>query len=126
VLTFVLALNNFAVPVLLQVKVFTEEIWIRFNTEFDYKGALRLSWPLLVGPLLLLFWLARKGVPWPHLGAPVSARLFRQQLGSAWFRFCGAITLLVCLLSVGMPLYQILSIKRTWTELGAAVAAGQN
>jgi ABC-type Fe3+ transport system permease subunit/DNA-binding beta-propeller fold protein YncE len=126
VLTFVLALNNFAVPVLLQVKVFTEEIWIRFNTELSYKGALRLSWPLIIGPLLLLFWLSRKAVPWPHLEAPVSAKLFRQQLGPAWFRFAGALTLLVCALSVAMPLYQILSVKRTWTELGSAIAAGQN
>lgn len=34
-LTFVLTLNNFSVPALLQVKVFPAEMWIRFNTEFD-------------------------------------------------------------------------------------------
>ena len=35
VLTFVLALNNFAVPAILQVKVFPAEMWVRFNTTFD-------------------------------------------------------------------------------------------
>src|SRR5690242_15685130 len=53
VLTFVLALNNFAVPAILQIKVFPAEMWVRFNTAFDTVGALKLSWPLIVGPLLL-------------------------------------------------------------------------
>ena len=47
VLTFVLALNNFAVPAILQVKVFPAEMWVRFNTTFDTAGALLLSWPWL-------------------------------------------------------------------------------
>src|SRR5205807_4146541 len=54
VLTFVLALNNFAVPAILQVKVFPAEMWVRFNTPFDPQAALRLSWPLVIAPLLLL------------------------------------------------------------------------
>ena len=37
-LTFVLALNNFAVPAILQVKVFPAEMWVRFNTTFDTLG----------------------------------------------------------------------------------------
>src|SRR2546421_731261 len=39
-LTLVLALDNFAVPAILQVKVLPAEMWIRFNTEFDTLGAL--------------------------------------------------------------------------------------
>jgi len=35
VITFVLALNNFAVPAILQVKVFPAETWVRFSTTFD-------------------------------------------------------------------------------------------
>ncbi len=126
VLTFVLALNNFAVPAILQVKVFPAEMWVRFNTTFDTWGALRLSWPLVAGPLLLLFCFGRRDIPWPHLEAPVSARLFRQQLGPAWFWGCGAGTLLLCLLSAGLPLLQILLVRRTWTELPGALAAGQS
>jgi ABC-type Fe3+ transport system permease subunit/sugar lactone lactonase YvrE len=125
VLTFVLALNNFAVPAILQVKVFPAEVWVRFNTTFDTVGALQLSWPLVVAPLLLLLWFARREFPWPRTEGPVPARLFRQQLGPGWFWFCGACTLLLCLLAVGLPLFQLVSVKRTWTELPGALAASQ-
>src|SRR5215469_15897489 len=46
VLTFVLALNNFAVPAILQVKVFPAELWVCFNTTFNSAAALQMSWPL--------------------------------------------------------------------------------
>jgi ABC-type Fe3+ transport system permease subunit/DNA-binding beta-propeller fold protein YncE len=126
VLTFVLAMNNFAVPAILQVKVFPAEMWVRFNTTFDTLGALQLSWPLVVAPLLLLVWLARREFPWPRTEGAVSAKLFRQQLGLGWFSFCGACTLVLCLLSVGLPVFQLVSLKRTWTELPGALAAGQS
>src|SRR2546425_5844141 len=90
VLTFVLTLNNFAVPAILQVKVFPAEVWVRFNTSFDTLGALRLSWPLVAAPLLLLLWFARREIPWPRIEGPVSAKLFRRQLGPGWFWGCGA------------------------------------
>jgi len=126
VLTFVLAMNNFAVPAILQVKVFPAEMWVRFNTTFDTFGALRLSWPLVVAPLLLLIWFARREFPWPRMEGAVSAKLFRQQLGPGWFWFCGACTILLCLLAVGLPVLQLVSVKRTWTELPGALAAGQS
>ena len=126
VLTFVLALNNFAVPAILQVKVFPAEMWVLFNTTFDTIGALKLSWPLMVAPLILLVWFARREFPWPRTEGPVSARLFRQQLGAGWFWTCGACTFLLCLLAVGLPAFQLISVKRTWTELPGALAAGQS
>jgi len=126
VLIFVLAINNFAVPAILQVKVFPVEMWIRFNTALDTAGALRLSGPLVVVPLLLLIWLARRGGAWPHRQATVSANLFRRQLGPAWFWSCGLVTVLVCFLSVGLPIVQLLSTGRTWTELPGALAASQS
>src|ERR1019366_185759 len=52
--------------------------------------------------------------------------LFRQQLGAGWFWLCGGCTLLLCLLSVGLPVFQLMSVKRTWTELPGALAAGQD
>ena len=125
VLTFVIALNNFAVPTILQVKVFTEEIWVRFNTAFDTRGVLLLSWPLLLAPLLVLFWLQRREIRWPRLTAGISPTLFRRQLGRGWFWSCGALTIGVCVLSVGLPLGQILTAKRTWVELHGALAAGK-
>ena len=125
VLTFVLALNNFAVPAILQVKVFPAEIWVRFNTTFDTLGALRLSWPVIVAPLLLLLWLSRREMPWPRVEGPVSAKLFRQQLGVPGLWLCGVCTIVLCLLAIGLPLFQLISVKRTWTELPGALAAGQ-
>jgi ABC-type Fe3+ transport system permease subunit/DNA-binding beta-propeller fold protein YncE len=126
VLTFVLATNNFAVPAILQVKVFPAEMWVRFNTTFDTLGALWLSWPLVVVPLLLLFWFARREFAWPRLEGAVQAKLFCQQLGPGWFWFCGACTILLCLVAVGLPVYQLVSVRRTWTELPGALVAGQS
>jgi ABC-type Fe3+ transport system permease subunit/streptogramin lyase len=125
-ITLVLAFNNFAVPAILQVKVFPAEMWVRFNTTFDTWGALQLSWPLVLGPLLFVLWFANREVPWPHAQPPVAGRLFRQQLGPAWFWGCGICSLLVGTCSVLVPLYQILSLRRTWTELPGALAAGQS
>jgi ABC-type Fe3+ transport system permease subunit/DNA-binding beta-propeller fold protein YncE len=125
VLTFVLALNNFAVPAILQVKVFPAEMWVRFSANFDTLGALGLSWPLVLCPLLLLLWFIRQEIPWPRADGPVSPALFRRQLGRAWFWSCGALTALLCLVSVGLPLLQLVCEKRTWTELPGAFAASR-
>ena len=125
VLTFVLALNNFSVPAILQTKVYPAEIWVRFNTTFDARGALLMCWPMVVTPLLLLWWFRRREIAWPRLEGPVSARMFRRQLGKGWFRCCGVGTVLLMLLSVGLPLAQLASSPRTWSELPVAIAAGQ-
>ncbi len=124
-LTFVLALNNFAVPVILQVPVFPEELWVRFTTTLDSWAALRLSLPLIAAPLLLLACFWRRDVAWPRVDGGVAARTFRRQLGPAWWWGCGLATVLVCALSVGLPLFQIMSARRTWTELAGALAAGK-
>ena len=125
-LTFVLAMNNFAVPAVLQVKVLPAEMWVRFNTTFDTLGTLRLAWPLVAAPLLLLLWFARREFPWPRTERPVPAKLFRQQLGRGWFWSCGICATALCLLAVGLPVFQLASVQRTWTELPGALAAGQS
>jgi ABC-type spermidine/putrescine transport system permease subunit II/DNA-binding beta-propeller fold protein YncE len=53
----------------------------------------------------------------------VSPTLFRQQLGRTWFWTCGLLTVGLCLVATGLPLFQILSVKRSWTELPGALAA---
>jgi ABC-type Fe3+ transport system permease subunit/DNA-binding beta-propeller fold protein YncE len=126
VLIFVLALNNFAVPAILQVTVLPVQMWIRFNTAFDTAGALRLSVPLLACPLLLLWWFARHEPSWPHLQSTVSPRLFRGQLGPIWFWTSAVSGVCLCLISVALPLLQILTLRRTWTELPGALAASQD
>ncbi|MEO7300158.1 MAG: hypothetical protein ABI042_16460, partial [Verrucomicrobiota bacterium] len=73
VLTFVLALNNFAVPAILQVKVFPAEVWVNFNTTFDYQSALKLCWPMIAAPLLLLFLFRERNVFWTAKRNEISA-----------------------------------------------------
>lgn len=124
VLTFVLALNNFAVPALLQVKVFTVEIWLRFSTQYDVAGALVASLPGLVAPLGLLLWLRRREVPWPRWQPRLSAAGFRRSLGGGWFAVALGLAGLATLLAVGLPLARLVSDPRTWTQLGPALAAG--
>jgi ABC-type Fe3+ transport system permease subunit/DNA-binding beta-propeller fold protein YncE len=124
VLTFVLALNNFAVPAILQVKVFPAEIWLRFSTQFDYAGALTASVPVLVAPLGLWWWLRRRDVPWPRWQAHLPAAVFRQGLGRAGFGASLAGLALAAGLAVGLPLARLISDARTWTQLSPALAAG--
>ena len=123
VLTFVLALNNFAVPAILQTKVLPDEVWVQFNTKFDTLAALRLSVPLVLAPVLLLAWATRRAVAWPRIQGTVPARIFRRQLGSAWRIGSGVLATLLCVVSVGLPLGQIVLARRTWLELPGAMEA---
>ena len=86
ILTLVLTLNNFAVPAILQVKVFPAEIWVRFNTTFDYGAALALRWALILGPLLLVVCFRRREAAWPWRSDAPAARAMRRQLGEGWHR----------------------------------------
>jgi ABC-type Fe3+ transport system permease subunit/DNA-binding beta-propeller fold protein YncE len=124
VLTFVLALNNFAVPALLQVKVFPAEAWVDFNTTFNSLGALETSWPMILVPILLLIWFRKREVAWPQMESPVPAKLFRQQLGKTWSGSCGIGTAMLLLISVGLPLLQLATTQRTWSELPSAATTG--
>ncbi len=83
VLTFVLTLNNFAVPAILQVKVFPAEVWVRFNTTFDYASALALSWPLLLAPLLLAAAFRGENTA---VGGGIRGRRPRRPFGGNWGR----------------------------------------
>ncbi len=124
-LVFVLALNNFAVPAILQTKVFPAEVWVEFNTSFDSLAALRASWPMVLAPVALLFILRGREVSWPSLAGAVPAKLFRRQLGAGLSRWCGGVAIITGLLSVGLPLLQLASNERTFVELPGALAAGK-
>ena len=123
VLTFVLALNNFAVPAILQTKVLPDEMWVQFNTKFDTLAALKLSVPLVIAPVVLLAWATRRSVAWPRIQGTVPAGIFRHQLGSPWRIGCGVLAVLLCVVSVGLPLGQIVFAGRTWAELPGAIEA---
>jgi ABC-type Fe3+ transport system permease subunit/streptogramin lyase len=124
VLTFVLALNNFAVPAILQTKVFPAELWVTFKTTFNYGAALQMSWPLVLAPLALLAWLRKAQIEWPWVEGGSSSRAFRRQLGAGWFAVAGGVSLAVGGLSVGLPLVQLVAERRMWANLGPAASAG--
>lgn len=117
VLTFVLALNNFAIPVILQVRVFPEELWLAFTTRQEEAGAWAASWPMIVVPALGLWFLRHANVAWPNRDGAATGEIFRRQLGGGWFTGCAVVTVLLLLVSVALPLQQLMSSSRTWTEL---------
>lgn len=125
VLTFVLAFNNFSVSAILQVKTFPSEAWIKFNTSFDTVAAALLSLPALLVSLIVLGLFSYRGISWPRAHARVCSALFRRQIGAAFFGAAALVGVLVVGLSAVLPLLQILLVRRTWTELPGALAAGQ-
>ena len=122
-LTFVLALNHFTVPVLLQVRVLPAEVWLRFNTHLDATGALLAGLPLIIAPLLLLLWLWRREVNWPRTEGGALGRTLRSRLGGLW-RAAFLATVALLTLSLLLPLGHLLMAPQTWTALGPAGATG--
>jgi ABC-type Fe3+ transport system permease subunit/sugar lactone lactonase YvrE len=126
ILTFVLTLNNFAVPAILQVKVFPAEVWVRFNTTFDYGAALALSWPLILAPLALVLCFRSRAISWSWQSSPAAARSFRRQLGARWHWSGGMTALFLVVFSLGVPLWQLAGSRQTWHEFWPALAAGHS
>jgi ABC-type Fe3+ transport system permease subunit/DNA-binding beta-propeller fold protein YncE len=122
---FVLTLNNFTVPTLLQAKVFSEEVWLSFSSNFDYLEALRLSWPLILGPLLLLWWIHSKPVRFQFRHQEICNLNIRRRLGLPFVLFAAFTTTVLILLSVAFPLFQIISSPRTWSQFWPAMEAGK-
>ncbi len=122
-ITLTLALANFTVPVLFQVRVFTEEFWIRFNTQFDLAGALRATWPLLLLPLGLFWLVRRRDLVWPRLHGTGILATLRLQLGG-WRNSSLAFAVGWLLLALVFPLARLAVSTRTWAELPGALAAG--
>ena len=77
-----LTLSNFTVPTLFQVRVFTEEFWIRFNTGGDLTSALQTTWPMVALPALLLLGIRPAELIWPSLSGASPHRLFATRLGT--------------------------------------------
>jgi ABC-type Fe3+ transport system permease subunit len=125
-ITFTLALNNFAVPSILQVKTFPAEMWVQFNTNLDASAALQLIWPLLLAPLVLLLALRRIDVPWPRESATNTAPVFRRQLGSGWLTAWVTACALAFVLSLAVPIVQLVATSRTWSEFVPAFTAGKS
>ena len=117
VVTFVLALNNFSVPVILQVPVFAEELWLALTARLDEAGAWTATIPLIAVPALVLVALRRTEFVWPRQMGPATAVALRRQLGSALHIACACLGIVLLLLTVGLPATQLGLSPRTWAEL---------
>ena len=125
-LIFVLALNQFSVPAILQVRIYPEELWVRFNTSFNYVEALWLSWPMALFPLLLVAALARHPVIWPRGLHAGRAADFRRQLGTPVRWVVALVGLSGVFVALALPLGQLILSTNTWTRLGGGLAAGRH
>ncbi|HWN94615.1 MAG TPA: ABC transporter permease subunit [Methylomirabilota bacterium] len=123
---FALALNNFAVPTILQVKVFTSEIWLQFNANLDALAAAQLSWLVILPPVLLLLFFRGVEFSWPRETAGGIAQVFRRQLGHPTLAGATAVCCAILILSLLAPLAQLLGTPRTWAEFLPALAAGRS
>ena len=124
VLTLTLALANFTVPTLFQVRVFTEEFWLRYNTQFDLWGALSATWPLWILPVLLTALWRTPEVAWRREASTVPPALLARRIGRTGRTVTIGLSVLVVLASLALPLGQLVIHRRTWTELPGAFAAG--
>lgn len=123
VITFVLALNQFTIPALLQVKVYAAEVWLRFNTNFNFREAAALSWPLVAGPFLLVLFFRKRPLQLKFSNTGVSP-VFRQKMPIALRLLGAALTVPLLGLSLVLPLVQLLSARGTWSEFVPAFQAG--
>lgn len=116
-LTFVLVLNNFSVPVILQVPVFPEELWLAFTARLNDAGAAAAAWPMVLVPLIGLVLLRRSDIAWPRTRGTVDAIVLRRQMGPRIVAVCVMLTAGLFGLSLGVPLVQLAASARTWIEL---------
>lgn len=120
----VLALNQVSIPSLLQVKVVASEVWTRYATELDPGSAFLSAWPLLLLPLLLVG-VFRRRVPLRLPAWDTTApEIWQCRLGSGLGLALNVLGPLVLLLSLGLPLLQLTSSGRTWSEFLPAAFAG--
>ncbi len=124
VIVLVLALTNFAVPVLFQVRVLPEIVWIRFNANYDSVGTLFAAWPMMLVGLLAWIAMRKREVIWPRFEGGGSPELFRARTTGALGLASHVMAFAAVAVSIGMPFVQLAANGRTWTELHGAVSAG--
>lgn len=125
-LIFVLALNNFAVPAILQVKVLPAEVWIAFSTLFQPGTALLMGLPLIVAPALAMLFLGATGkmIAWPDRGGDLASTLARRQVGRPWLAAAACLAGPACGIGAALPGAVLVFNSKTWAQLPGALAAG--
>lgn len=123
-LIFTLSVNQVSVPALLQVKVLAAEIWTRYATDLDAWSAFGAAWPLLLPPLMVMSRFRGRSLRTPSWVVAADPKVWKRQLGRRAVVLARAGGGLIVVLSLGVPLLQLMSSRRTWAELPSAVTAG--
>ena len=116
-ITFALVLNHFSVPVILQVPVFPEELWLAFTTRLEDAGAWAAAWPTIAVPLAVLLLLRQSEITWPRTQGTATATVLRRQVGRGIVRTCAGVATVLYLVSLAVPFTQLVASARTWMEL---------
>ena len=120
---FVMALNNFTVPALLQVRVLPAQVWVQFETNLQAGSAFLKSIPLVVAPILLLILWKRGKISWA-VTTQKRGDLLRAQLGSSARTLFGVISSLLIAASLAGPFWQLCASPKTWEQFAATWSAG--
>jgi ABC-type Fe3+ transport system permease subunit/sugar lactone lactonase YvrE len=123
-LCFSLAAANFAIPTLFQVRVLSESLWVRFNTQLDVGAAWRAGFPLVLMAVAVLVFIRRSQVVWPSLEGGVDGKSWRRGLGGSWLAGIAGAAVVVGF-SMGIPISRLLGSTQTWLELVPAARAGK-
>ena len=125
-IVFALAINQFSVPALLQVKVLPAEIWVQFSTNLETASAWRAGWPLLllsVGALAVA-WVSWPKTTWVVPRDAATASLLRERL-APWVPYLLIAGSCILFLALVLPLAELVGAGRTWQQLPGAWQAGR-
>lgn len=117
VVSFVLALNQFTIPAILQTRVYPVEFWIQFSTTMNYAQAWKQSWPLALAPVAVLAVLARRPVAWPRRSSALDAAVFRRHLGCRWHAAAAGLSGVVLAVSLAPPLVSMAGSGAVWAAM---------
>ena len=120
---FVLALNNFSVPTILQTRVLAANVWISYNTNLDVTAAFFASVPLILAPLAFLLIAFRTGISWSFREKLAEATAFRRQIGTRWFCVIASVTAALLGISVVLPTGHLIGDAETWKQLPLVLRA---
>jgi len=121
-LSFVLVLNNFSVPALLQTKVYASEIWVQFNTFYSFRGAFLTSLPFILLTLVFLSFLRSGGfrrISVSDLGGGIGGRL-----GFLWVWGGLSVFLVLSLAGLFLPVFQLFFGSGAVSQLPQTARAG--
>ncbi|MDA7510572.1 hypothetical protein N8612_02740 [Verrucomicrobia bacterium] len=118
---FGLAINNLAVPGILQVRVLAEEILVRFNTELDLLGVSQLGIPLAFAAILLSFFVYRQEHRREVFLTTFSPAFVRQRIGMIGMLVASIVSVVSFCFGIGLPLLHLILSSRTWMDLPATL-----